>query len=433
MALDVLPTAATALNREQLEARFKLRMSEDLALGRQVSYAGNKRIPFLRLYRYKEAFSLSLVNRLLDEFDAGPNDIVFDPFAGMGTTLFASMLRGLASIGIDRLPIGVFVAKTLPSFFGVEPGILMQTYERLQPTIQGRVLAHVATDVQLIRLAFDEPTLVRLRQWKTAIEELEPPLRDIFLVLFFGALESVSYTSNDGQFPRLKLDKKVKHPDQALREKVADAEADLMRAPMLLQKGATRPEPLVLQGDARDCVSLMDGVRPTILITSPPYANRYDYTRSYCLELCFHFVRDFGELRNLRFSILRSHIEAKTQAADAPVHSALQEVNGLLVARRLNNPRILPMLIAYFVDMKRVIEQWAAILAPRARVAMVVDNVRFDGEIVPVDLILSELAEECGFLVKEIRVARYKGNSSQQMGRFGREVVRESIVFWERL
>jgi len=80
--------------------------------------------------------------------------------------------------------------------------------------------------------------------------------------------------------------------------------------------------------------------------------------------------------------------------------------------------------------MHKVIGEWAKVLVPGAKVAMVVDNVRFEGEMVPVDLVLSEMAEQAGFRVKEIIVARYKGNSSQQMGKYGRVPVRESVVVW---
>ena len=100
--------------------------------------------------------------------------------------------------------------------------------------------------------------------------------------------------------------------------------------------------------------------------------------------------------------------------------------------RALNNPRIPDMLIGYFVDMQKVITEWIRVLASRATVVMVVDNVRFDGELLPVDLVLSEMAQEAGFLVDEIIVARYKGNSSQQMGEYGRVPVRESIVVWRK-
>jgi len=34
--------------------------------------------------------------------------------------------------------------------------------------------------------------------------------------------------------------------------------------------------------------------------------------------------------------------------------------------------------------------------------------------------------------VKEVIVARYKGNSSQQMKKYGKVAVRESIVVWEK-
>ncbi|MDJ0520031.1 MAG: hypothetical protein QNJ74_28485 [Trichodesmium sp. MO_231.B1] len=94
----------------------------------------------------------------------------------------------------------------------------------------------------------------------------------------------------------------------------------------------------------------------------------------------------------------------------------------------LNNPRIPDMLVRYFVDMNLVIQEWSRILVPSAKVAMVVDNVRFAGELVPVDLILSEMAEKVGFKVEKIIVAPYKGNSSEQMGKYGRIPVRESIV-----
>src|SRR5208283_69294 len=48
---------------------------------------------------------------------------------------------------------------------------------------------------------------------------------------------------------------------------------------------------------------------------------------------------------------------------------------------------------------------------------MVKDNVRYGGEEIPVDLILSEFAENFGFDILKIFVLpRGKGNSSQQMG-----------------
>jgi len=129
---------------------------------------------------------------------------------------------------------------------------------------------------------------------------------------------------------------------------------------------------------------------------------------------------------------LRSHIESKIHAGEVPTHPVIKEVLQALSRKKLNNPKIPSMITTYFVDMERVIREWFEVLDTKAKVAMVVDNVRFEGELIPVDLVLSEIAEQVGFNVKEIIVARYKGNSSQQMKKYGRVPVRESILIWEK-
>lgn len=410
-------------------------MEENLKLARQVSYVGNKSIPLLRIYRFKEAFSLGLVNQFLDRFKAAPGDVVFDPFAGIGTTLFAAMLRGLPSVGIDKLPVAAFVAETLPKFLLIEPGSIAATFDRLSGSIDSHEPAPFADDVSIMSIAFKEPTLTRLRKWKAAIDTLSSPIREVFLLLFLSILESTSYASNDGQFLRLKPKKKPVSPDVALLRKVLQAETDLIAIEHMWPERIRYIEstPRVYQADARDLSGLQFAERPTILITSPPYPNRYDYTRSYCLELCFAFVRNFEELKAVRFGILRSHIESKFEKDDKPCHPVIAEVLNNLQGKKLNNPRIPIMLTAYFVDMEKSIYEWSRVLAPGAKVAMVVDNVRFEGQLVPVDLVLSDLAERHGFRVEGILIARYKGNSSQQMGRFGRIPVRESILLWSKL
>jgi len=129
---------------------------------------------------------------------------------------------------------------------------------------------------------------------------------------------------------------------------------------------------------------------------------------------------------------LRSHIESKIKRGEIPPPPVIKEAVESLGRKKLNNPKIPSMIVTYFIDMQKVIKEWFKVLAPGAKVAMVVDNVRFEGELIPVDLVLSEMAEEVGFEVKEIIVARYKGNSSQQMKKYGRVPVRESIVIWRR-
>ena len=420
--------------REEIEEKFKNTIHEELKLGSLVSYVGNKNIPFLRIYRYKEAFAFSFVKDFLRRFEASPDDYVFDPFSGLGTTMFTSMLSGMPSVGIDKLPVAYFISKTLPLLLLLNENELKEMWMSLIPMIEKSQPADVAMDVPIMKVAFNEETLLTLRKLKSTIDGLSDPHRDIFLLLFFSILEECSFTSKDGQFLRLKRNKRLSNPVEAMSRKVAQVEEDVRRIKMFFSHSSIDEKimPDVYLGDTRDLSDIKFRKKPTIIITSPPYANRYDYTRTYSLELCFHFVKNFEELKAIRFGILRSHIESKIKRGEIPPHPVIKEVVESLGRKKLNNPKIPGMIVTYFIDMQKVIKEWFKVLAPGAKVAMVVDNVRFEGELIPVDLVLSEMAEEAGFEVKEIIVARYKGNSSQQMKKYGKVPVRESIVIWER-
>jgi len=67
-----------------------------------------------------------------------------------------------------------------------------------------------------MQVAFSEEYLLLLRKLKSAIDSLSEPYRDIFLLLFFSILEECSFTSKDGQFLRLRRNKKVSNPIEAM-------------------------------------------------------------------------------------------------------------------------------------------------------------------------------------------------------------------------
>ena len=91
------------------------------------------------------------------------------------------------------------------------------------------------------------------------------------------------------------------------------------------------------------------------------------------------------------------------------------------------------MLANYFLEMALVIAELARVTRPGGRVVMVNDNVQYHGEEVPVDLMLSDIAEQCGFVCEEIGVLpRGKGNASQQMGRYGRRELRKCVYRWRK-
>ncbi|MCS7310726.1 MAG: site-specific DNA-methyltransferase, partial [Armatimonadetes bacterium] len=143
----------------RLEAKYADRLRDEPGLAKWVSYVGNRDVPILRLYRYKEAFAFRFVEQFLARFELTDKDYIFDPFCGMGTTLLASYVLGIPSIGIDRLPVAVFIARTLPLFFDMEPGTLRRTFEDLLARVSRAKPAQVADDVAIMKVAFPEEVL----------------------------------------------------------------------------------------------------------------------------------------------------------------------------------------------------------------------------------------------------------------------------------
>ena len=417
--------------RADLEKKYSDKFPIRTNLINLTSFANGKKLPIFRLFRYKEAFSQNFVTQFLDELHIGRDDYVLDPFSGIGTTCFGCMLKGIPSVGIEMLPYAYFMSKAIVKLCEIKPEKLMEFFKLIEKKVPNSELADIALDVPIVRKSFDEDTLTELRKWKFQIDLLENSYRDVFQAIFLSVLEDCSYSAKDGQFLRLVPNKSIKKPKNALREKILQAEKDIHIIKKQYQKLLT---PKLIIGDTRNLSSyFLKGKKPNLVITSPPYLNRYDYTRSYVLELCFNFIKNHDELKKIRFGILRSHIECKTNDDDKELHHpVVTEILKKLESKNLNNPRIPVMITAYFVDMKKAIQEISKTLDKKAKIILVVNNVRFEGEMIPVDLILSEFAEQCGFKIKNILIVRYKGNSSQQMKKYGLAPARESILILER-
>lgn len=184
------------------------------------------------------------------------------------------------------------------------------------------------------------------------------------------------------------------------------------------------------------------------IITSPPYCNRYDYTRTYALELALLGISE-KELIDFRQEMLSCTVEnrAKDLLAINPTWKvALETANSqpLLQAilsyldkqkleGTLNNNGIPRMVRGYFYEMACIIQECSRIVKPGAMLFMVNDNVRYCGISISVDMILSDFAEKLGFIVENILVLPSdKGNSSQQMGNHGRDPLRKCVYVWKK-
>lgn len=419
--------------RDALEARYSSLLEERLSFGSQVGPKRALQQPVHRWFFYKEAFSNTLVEEILNHWALEPG-VFLDPFAGVGTAPFVAAQLGWEAYGVEFLPVSAFVAQAKASAHLAGAQRLAEAAEK--------VLNHDLPpdnkypNFRIAGRAFDAEVRDQLLILDQAIMLLPISVeRDLLKVALLSIVEEVSHTTKDGTSLRLSPPERrrgrygLRRTAEDVRimfdQKVRDIIEDL-------PKSGIRGLATILLGDARQLASLLPGGSVSASVTSPPYPNRYDYSANYQLELGFGFVRDREELRSLRKEQLRSHVECPWPLERTVELPALEEILRCLLFKGMSTTRVFRMLAGYFEDMALVIRGMARVMRPGAHWALVVGNVQFSGEIVPTDLLLAELARQEGFEVDAVWVARYKNRNVQQLIQYGNHKSRESILMLRR-
>jgi len=396
--------------------------------GSLISPARDRNEPIYNWHAFKHSYSKNLVEKLVGVFNLDEGSWVLDPFCGGGTTLLACKELGINSRGLDILPFSVFLSNVKVRTY--DPRELKRQLKNFDKRDRSMPKNASLPDIAIVNKAFSEDVKKELLYLKHKIKViLDPEVRDFYMLGLLSILESVSNTSKSGGFLRItkkNISGKDVFPKYLSRIETMINDIERFNSTLKFPKAKVSAE----LSDSREFLTQR---KFDAIITSPPYPNRHDYTRIYGLELIFNFIRDNGELKQIRYNTLRSHIEARKRF-EAKGYRQPAIINKLIarVERAgLNNSKIPEMISGYFEDMFLSLRQMRRHLKRGGKLALVISNVRFGGVNITVDQILSQIGEQAGLHADAILVARYRGNSAQQMGRFKRRPSRESIVVWE--
>ena len=462
----------TRRERHKLECAYRNLIEINPNLNRKlVSFQANKRIPFYNWFPYKEGFSYQMVKMFIKEYPKNSGKLL-DPFSGSGTTLFSANEMGFDSLGIEILPIGQFILDTRIAANRVDLKNLRESVRMLRKIDFLKIPTDANTNYKHIPITYKAFPLKTEQRLNAFLKYLDDKIKDqnikqLLKLSCFSILERISYTRKDGQYLRwdyragktkTKFSKgKIYSFEQALFSTLDQIVNDLANSAVFFGGSSFNKPKIELQ--TASCLELMPNLPAAdydLIITSPPYCNRYDYTRTYALELAFLGI-DSQKIKKLRQSLLSCTVENKdkqdfllktyesnnqlklfNQATSAfNSNKALQEVLTILQKymkqNKLNNNGIYRLVRNYFYEHSFVVFQMSRLLKPGGRIYYVNDNVRYAGETVPVDLILSEFARRAGLEVQKIfTLQNGKGNSSQQMGQYGRDVLRKCVYLWRK-
>ena len=359
--------------REGLERRWREHLTPEPRLATLVTAQGNAREPFHRWLPYRQGFSPGLVRLYLTEerreLGDGP---VLDPFSGSGTTITECARQRRPAIGVEALPALVFVAAA-----------------KFEPA--------------WIRLPETGPT----ESWEQIADQLTLPLHRAALMIAHARRHTGSGALNRAA-PTIRT---------ALAS-VAEMMAEDMQVPLPMRNRSLNGDARELEGIEDECIAGM--------VTSPPYLSRYDYTQTNDpIETVYRHWFAPQEPAALQQIHASPRGRSRRPRHDA-LHPAATEAQGVLAGG--GHQRQADAVTNYFADMQAVFAAAHRVLMPGAAAWFIVGGVRLKEVYVPTDLVLAEMAQETGFAVEALRVARDLNPIRKKLGGAGHIAPRETLI-----
>jgi len=362
------------------------------------------------------------------------NDIILDPFCGTGTTLIEAKLQNIPSIGIEANHF-VHFASSVKTDWNIDPTILMECVNKIKEgTIRQLVKQGISDNPEL----FSKPT-IELRKLKNEQEKLilknsiSPlPLHKSLILLdqinkykttnFYKYLIIAFGNSLVYQISNLRFGPEVgvgKIKPDAIVVEVWTRQMKKICDDLESVRGKYFVESESIFSDSRNLKDLLNGRKISAVITSPPYPNEKDYTRTTRLEsVILGFINNKEELRTLKKSLLRSNTRGVYKGDnDDDYIKGFPEIQR--IAEEIENRRIElgktsgferlyhKVTKLYFGGIAKHLIELQSILKPNAQLAYVVgDQASFLRVMIPTGNLIAEIAQSLGYELERIDLFR---------------------------
>ncbi len=428
--------------------RFALPGAESALLSDNRVLDADRRVH--RWYRFVLSFPPHLVRHYVSEFGLDGASLLLDPFCGTGTTLVEAKKLGIPSAGIEAHPFTAFAASVKidwspDSHELVEHarGVAEEAHRRLgeqglpDSPVNGAASGSPTRPTGLRRLDSERHALLL-----TSSISPRPLHKALVLMDVLGEQRDDRYDAHE----RLAFAHAVVESSSNLRfgpeVGLGDIKTDspvvgpwLSAVTVMAEDlGAVKVMPsassTVYTGDSRRAAELVAPRSVDAVLTSPPYPNEKDYTRTTRLEsVLLGFVTDRDTLRAVKRGLVRSNTRGVFRADDddelVSSNPKIAEIAEAIETRRLElgktsgferlYPRVARL---YFGGMLRHLANLRGVLKPGARLAYVVgDQASYLRVMIRTGHLLGDLAVPLGYEVERIDLfrTRYATATGEQL------------------
>ena len=404
-------------------------------------------------FRFVLSFPPHLVRDYVRELGFDESKTVLDPFCGTGTTVVECRKLGIPSVGIEANPMAFF-ATSVKVDWGCDPKLFLKHAHDIADSAAAELSNQGIQDIPFFasKNANAENRLRKLPAEAEGIllkNSISPlPLHKTLVLL--DAIE------------RHPCKRHVSHAKLALANVLVRSIGNLHFGPEV-GVGKRKPDAPVIsawlavckrmatdlcslrklpgapvdlhRGDSRRLLGLLKPNTIDGVITSPPYPNEKDYTRTTRLEsVILGFLRSKRDLREMKQNFLRSNTRNVYKGDDDDQWVAgnhkIQEIARRIESRRaaLGKTSGFERLYhrvtkLYFGGMKRHLSELATILRPGARLAYVVgDQASYLRVMIHTGELLAEIATSLGYELVRIDLFR------KRLATATRNQLREEIV-----
>lgn len=386
-------------------------------------------------YRFVLSYPPHLVRDYLKDFGLSGDDVVLDPFCGTGTTIVESKRRGIPSVGIEANHFAHF-ASAVKVDWQIDPDALLERAHSAAKEA-GRLLSRQGIDDSTnsqsaaVRLSLDtlndeenkllltnsisplplHKTLVLLRCLKKHADD------HVYRHLLLALAHVLVYSASNLHFgPEVGVGKPKQDSPVigAWLHEVEEMASDLRSV-----AGGRHVPATVERGDARLVDQILAPQSISAVITSPPYPNEKDYTRTTRLEsVILGFVSSKEQLRAMKQSLVRSNTRNVYKGDDddrwVADHPEIQAIADAIERRRIElgktsgfermYSRVTRL---YFGGMARHLAGLRTVLRPGAQLAYVVgDQASYLKVMIRTGQLLGDIAQALGYELVRIDLFR---------------------------